>query len=160
VRTIQSVSAITVGKGPRERRVKAGSNHHVEIFEHVDVEGRKKWEGRMVTRYEALRRLAAKEPIVKRDDEKKGQFVFSLAGGEIIELDGENGRQVCVVRSISGDEPGQFDMECVRQWDARKYKDRRAPGEKRIRLRSYKELVGRNCQKVLVTPLGEIRRAK
>lgn len=66
----------------RQRQVVSDANHHVEIFEVKDKKGKVKWEGRVVTRYEAMRRLATKQPVVDRAHPEGALFLFSLSQGD------------------------------------------------------------------------------
>jgi len=168
VRIRSSVGTETIGKGPRERRVKLGSNHHVEILEVKDKRGRVKWEGVVVSMYKAMRRLRAAEPVVQREHGHGKEFKFSLAGGEIIELDAEEDKMdkagrgktaaagLYVVRTVTltGGYP-RVDFAAAN--DARLKKDMLAAGD--WGWASMSRLQKRNCRKVSVTPLGEVRRA-
>jgi len=158
VRIRVSEKPVSIGKGHRERRVLTGSNHHVEIFEVKDERGRAKWDGEIVTTLEALRRLRAGEPVVRRDHGPDKRFLFSLCGGDIIEIDEESGsRGLYRIRGISAATAGGIELAFVRINDARKKKDIIAAGDwRRPLLEPVRKL---NCRKVVVTPLGEVRRA-
>jgi hypothetical protein len=146
-----------VGEGARERQVMLGSNHHIEIVKVTDAKGGVRWEGKVVSLYEALRRLRAHEPVVQRDHGPGKTFVFSLARGETIQIDGEHGTgESYVVEKVT--KRGEGDRErctvgIVRLNDARK-SDKRELMEP-----SAEVLHKKNFEKVVITPLGEIRRA-
>src|SRR5690606_20862799 len=75
--------------GERERQpngfAELGTNHHVAIYR--TSSGKAEYE--IVSLYEAARRLARGEPIVRRQRDG-AKFVMSLAAGEAVEfLDGE-----------------------------------------------------------------------
>ncbi|MFH1730154.1 MAG: type II CRISPR RNA-guided endonuclease Cas9 [Planctomycetota bacterium] len=148
-------------KKHRERHVLTGSNHHVEVFEVKDKRGGVKWDGEIVTRYEALRRVRAGEPLVRRDHGPGKKFLFSLCGGDSIQIDEEDGRRgLYIIRTISRiTQKGReyIGMEFISINDARKKTDIKAAGEWRTGL--LDPLRKLNCQKVVVTPLGEVRRA-
>ncbi|MFW6119046.1 MAG: type II CRISPR RNA-guided endonuclease Cas9 [Planctomycetota bacterium] len=141
-----NVSAVPIGEGDARRWVKPGSNHHMEVIETED--GR--WEGRLVSRLEAMERLRQGEPIVKRGPD----FVFSLAPGDMIELDQENGeRGLYVVRSVWQEKNGSCRVRYVDASDARRLTDIGAP---KLVINSLGRL---NCKKVTVTPFGQVRYA-
>ncbi|MDA8156752.1 MAG: type II CRISPR RNA-guided endonuclease Cas9 [Actinomycetota bacterium] len=155
IRIRQSQDVFAVGKGDSARYVQADSIHHMEIIRTKDKNGNEKWEGFVVDMLEAYRRLHAKEPepVIKRDHGENKEFVFSLAGGEIIELDelDKTGRGLYVVRTV----PKSRQIYFTPLADARILKDIGKKG-----LTAYPEtLKERHCRKVVVTPLGEVRRA-
>jgi len=160
VRVKTSVNAFSIGKGPGQRHVVTDTNHHMEIIETKDKKGNVKWEGRVVSRYEAMRRLRAHEPIVKRDHGPEKRFVFSLACGEMFEIENEElaVRDRFVVRGISQYAAGQCVISHVRPEDARKVPDMRKTGD--YRRITPNELRKADCRKVTMTPLGEVRNAK
>jgi hypothetical protein len=108
-------------------------------------------------------RLRAREPIVRRDHGPGKRFVFSLAGGEIVELNAEESRKgptsaagLYVVRTVTVTKQGRVGLEFAGINDARKKADiqaGRAWGRSDIG-----PLQARDCRKVVVTPLGEVRR--
>jgi len=151
--------ATAVGKGYRQRHVLTGSNHHVEIFAVPDGKGGTKWDGEIVTMLEAYRRVKAGEPVVRRDHGPRTRFLFSLCGGDTVELTTACGRRALyVVRTITKegmDEHIRFLLAPVN--DARRKADMIAdavvlrPGVESFRKKT--------AQKVTVSPLGEVRRA-
>ncbi|MCD6416202.1 MAG: type II CRISPR RNA-guided endonuclease Cas9 [Planctomycetes bacterium] len=152
VRIRKNVSAMPVGDETRRRYVMPGANHHMEIVEVTDAKGRKKWKGRLVSLFEAARRLRHKEPVVQRDAPGE-RFLFSLAPGELIELDGnDESRGLFIVRSVWGNR-----IAYARANDARKKKDIKAAKEWHQPVTD--SLRGLHCRKVTVTPLGEVRYA-
>jgi CRISPR-associated endonuclease Csn1 len=161
VRIRVSVAPEMIGGGAYTRRVKLGSNHHVEILEVKDRRGNPHWEGHVVTTKEALRRLKAGEPLVRRDYGEGKEFLFSLARGEIIELNAEQDKKgktaaegLYVIRTVtlSGGYP-RVDFAAVS--DARMKGDVLAAGD--WGWASMARLEKRGCRKVVVTPLGEVR---
>jgi len=148
---------IQVGRGAKERHVLSESNHHIEIVALTDAAGGiKELRGYVVSRYEAMMRLARKQPVVLQEHAPGEEWQFSLSNGDMLEADWEGERKLLVVRGISGDGAADIDLECVEHVDARKAKDRKA---ERIRYRNYKKLKGAKPRKVIVTPLGEVRTA-
>jgi len=163
VRLRVPVSPERIGQGASARNVKLGSNHHVEILETTDKRGDPCWEGCVVSTLEAMRRLRAKEPVVRRDHGRDKKFLFSLAGGEVIFLDADESKKgktaaegLYVVRTVtvSGGRPA---IAFVGITDARLKKDIQAAGDWGTSL--IEPLRKRGCRKVVVTPLGEVRRA-
>jgi CRISPR-associated endonuclease Csn1 len=150
---------IGVGQGPRQRYVASGSNHHVEIFEVKDKNGRTRWKGRVVSRYEAMGRQATRRPVVDRTPPEGGRFIFSLTSGEIVQLAGDQGRQEQYrVRTVSLSKSGSIEIAAARLTDAR-LKDNIIKSGDWLRIRSMETLAQMCCRKVIVTPLGEIRYA-
>ena len=149
------LSPFSVGKGERERHVVSASNHHMEILEVPDKKGSVKWDGVIVTQYQAARRLRKGEPVVQRVHDEGKRFVFSIARGETIEVDDEQGEGRClyVVRSVW--EAGV--VEFIRLSDARKMGDMRKA--KQVKWEAPSVLQALNCRKVTITPVGEVRRA-
>ena len=145
-----------VARGTRQRYVasKPGSNHHIAIVAELDAQGRdRKWTGHLVSRFEAMRRHAAAEPVVRRQWASNQVFRFSLAPGDYVLMTVDEGpEQLYRVTGIS-----EKDIEFRLHTDARtmddikKAKQRVRGGPDRLRKRS--------ARKVHVTYLGEIRPA-
>jgi len=152
VRIEKPLKPYTVGQGMRERHVVSESNHHLEILETVNRRGQKQWAGALVPLHEAVRRLRAGEPVVQKDHGPDKRFLFTLAPGEIVELDQEGGRALFRVRSVY-----EGNIDYVSLSDARKKTDIKATHQWK---KSAVNVLGKlNCRKVVVTPLGEVRRA-
>lgn len=153
VRIKDNLATFRVGKGHRSRHVVTESNHHMEIVGVLDEKGEvNKWEGHVVSLYEAKKRLRAKEEVVRRDHGDGRKFLFSIANGEIIELDDENKtRRLYVVRTV----PQSKQLRIVALNDARMLKVIPKAGLTPV----PETLRTKNCQKVVITPLGEVRHA-
>ncbi len=149
----RNASPFSVGKGPRERHVTTDSNHHMEIVEVTDKKGNAKWEDIIVSQYEALCRQRRGESVVQRDHGPEKRFVCSLAVGDTVEMDDEKGaRHLYKVRTVSKDY-----LAFTLLSDARIQKEiAQAKDWVAIRLNGARRRV---CQKMTVTPLGEVRRA-
>jgi len=170
-----------VGDKGRERFVTSDTNHHLEIFETKDKKGNVRWDGAIVSQYEAMRRLRAGEPIVKREHGKGKEFKFSLALNECVKLLDEKGQEiVCVVKGISQLSAGPIVITLRHICDARPTSEYQKQIKMRKELKknydkklaeeiekmlpvfifkgpdSLREAKG---QKILITPLGEIRTA-
>ena len=158
VRIRKSNTALTIGSEHRSRNVLTGSNHHLDIFEIEDKKGNPKWIGRIVTSFEAMQRKSKGIPIYSREHESGGEFKFSLSSGEMIELKDKDGKRgVYRVRTISQGNSAQPFIEYIAVNDARLKADiKQAKEWKKISLEPLRKL---GCQKVTVTPLGEVRRA-
>jgi len=146
-------AAFKVAQGVRTRFVQSSANHHMEIVAQLDEKGNEvKWEGHVVTMYESYRRLSAGEPVIRRQFGTNKRFKFSLACGEVIELDGltaDNARSLYVVRTV----PQSRQIRFVPINDARKLAAIPKKGQT-----AYPEtLRNRGCRKMLVAPLGEIQ---
>jgi CRISPR-associated endonuclease Csn1 len=159
VRLRKTEAMIEVGQGPRQRYVASGSNHHMEIFEVKDKKGKLRWNGRVVSRYEAMRRQATRRPVVDRTPPDGGRFLFSLASGEIIQLSGKDGLTALYrVRTVSLSKNGSIEIAAARLTDARLKADI-VKSKDWLRITSMDALASMSCRKVIATPLGEVRYA-
>lgn len=154
----KSLTTFPVGEGPRQRFVTTGENHHLEIYEVKDKKGNPKWEGLVVDLLTAKRRMEKGEPVVKRDHGEGKIFVFSLANGEVIEIDdGNREKGLYIIRTFTQIKTNQARVWFVQNNDARQQKEIKAAKDWRS---SFVEgLREKNCRKVIVTPLGEVRPA-
>ncbi|HAF07883.1 MAG: type II CRISPR RNA-guided endonuclease Cas9 [bacterium] len=135
-----------IGPEKAKRYVKSSDSHHIEIFEDLKT---KKWDGYVVSLLEAYERKKKKLPIVNKNLGEGKKFLFSLAKGEIIELDTENGkRELFVVRIISA---SNNQIKFTRINDSRKITDIPATGLTAC----PSSLKKRNCKKVVINILGE-----
>jgi CRISPR-associated endonuclease Csn1 len=146
---VTSNTVVEIGKGHQKRNVLPGNNHHVEIFEATDKNGKVKWEGRVVTLLEAYERKRLHMQVVDRNwsGGGTGRFLFSLAGGDTI----RTSAGIFVVRSFwkAGN---SIRFKYVFVYDARE--DKAIPREGREPLLST--LKKASCEKVAVDPLGHI----
>lgn len=164
VRVRERITPFGIGQSGT-RQVVTDTNHHVEIVQVPGKAGQPKWEGLVVSQYDALRRLRAKEAVIRRDHGPGKTFLFSLALGETVQMKGDDG-QVGLFRvtGVSVTSKGHVDMEFRAIADARPAsrlrKDQREnPQLKGWRVRrSPDTLRSAQARKVLVTPLGELRR--
>jgi hypothetical protein len=126
----------------------------MEVFEVLDEEGKTlRWDACVVSMYEAYQRLRRKEPIVKRDHGPGKCFLFSLANGDVIELDKEDGyRGLFIVRTIEA----RKKIRWVAIDDARKLKDI----DRKRQTAFPTPLRNLNCLKMTVDPMGRVRRAR
>ena len=144
-----------VGEGSNRRYVNPGSNHHMEIVAVLDADGNeKKWEGILVSRFEAVQRRRRKEDVIQREHGAGKRFKFSLTGGEYVVMDVKGNEELTRVTVIS---EGQ--AEFVLHKDARPITVRKKiPG---ARIRSSPDAMRKaNARKVIIDPLGEIHSAR
>lgn len=141
-----------VGEGHRTRYVTSDANHHIAIYK-TGAHEKEKWDGEVVSLFEAYQRKKKDQPIVGKACGPGRTFLFSLAGGDITQLDNldKPGRTLYVVRTV----PKSKQLYFVPINDARKLSD---IGKKGLTARPD-SLRERHCRKVIVTPLGEVRDA-
>jgi len=143
-----------VGSGHRVRRVVLGNNHHIEVVEVLDKKGNTTgWDAEVISLYTATQRLKAKKPVVNRDHGPGKCFLFSLACGDIIELDqADSPRGLFVVRTV----PQSKQVRWVGISDARKLEDIPKTGQT-----GYPNTLRKlGCVKVTVDQLGRVRLAR
>lgn len=153
VRIRKAIATFPIGRAVFRRYVENEENHHLEIIETRDARGRIRWEGIVVSLFEAVRRRAEGRPVVQRDHGPNKRFLFSLVKGDAIELQ-ENGIPVLYrVTGISKDLRGVVQIEFARNSDARPKKVR---GRKGLTATPDK-LRKKHCVKVIITPIGQKR---
>jgi CRISPR-associated endonuclease Csn1 len=141
-----------MNRSTKARYVCAGNNHHMEIVAVLDGDGKpKKWEGYIVSRFEAMRRKRDGEEIVHRNHGQGREFVFSLTNGEYVQLLYEGELLTLRVMVISGNR-AEF---CVHS-DARpaKVEGKRISGARFFY--SANNLFKAGCKKIAVDPLGRL----
>lgn len=152
----KKLTPFPVGAGHRQRLVVTDSNHHVEIVEVIDKRGNTKWEGHVVSRFEAMQRKRLGQPIVRRDHGTGKKFVYSLTLNDTIQMRNDKGEIVLYqVAGISQFTSGAVVIDLKVNTDARPISKISRQG----RTRTPETLRQSEGQKVLITPLGEIRRA-
>ena len=142
-----------IDQGKNARFVKLGNNHHTVIWVTRDAKGRERWEHQPVTMFEAYRRRANGEPIISRDGGPDRTFLFSLSKGEHVEMDDPDNPGTRAIFRVLAFSEGE--IKVIRTHDARQSaisgKDRIRPNAEKLRRL--------NARKVLITYLGEVRRA-
>jgi hypothetical protein len=178
VRVKKMMSPFKVSGDGRERYVTSETNHHLEIVEVKDKEGNTKWDGHLVSQFEAMRRLRAGEPVVKMNHAGE-KFLFSLASKECLVLKDDSGNEiVCIVRSISQLATGnipiwlryifdarpatEYRNQIKRRKDLKKKFDEKLAQQAKNELPIYlfktpNSLKEADAKKVLIDPLGNIR---
>lgn len=157
VRIEKREPAKPLGVGRGARHVLSESNHHVEIYAELKRDGSEgRWDGEVVSMFEAYQRKKACKPIVQRDHGPLVQFKFSLAPGEVIECDdGSSSHRLWVVRATSS-ESGTPRISLVRLNDARQKKEMTAKEYWRTFLNPLREL---HARKITTGPLGDVHEA-
>ena len=137
-------------RSSKARYVCPGDNHHMEIVAVLDGEGKhKKWEGHIVSRFEAMRRKRDGEEIVRRNHGHGREFVFSLTNGEYVSVQNEDRSEgLWRVTVISGSQ-----IEFVGHSDARSIAVRKKIPGARIRC-SVETLRTKGAQKIAIDPMG------
>jgi len=138
------------------RAALTGGNHHVAIYEE-EGEGRSRWTGEVVTRFEASRRLREGIPVVRRDCGDSKRFRMSLCINDMVTItDPAAGTEdLYRVQKTSSDAGGNrpdivFRLHCAAQLDDR---------SSEVRIRSWDKLREYKVRKVVVGPLGRIKPA-
>ena len=150
-------STIQIGSGQSARHAAAGANHHMEIVAILDNQGcEKRWEGHVVSLFEATRRLRDSLPVVQRDHGRGKQFKFSLAGGEYVMMEHEEGKpQLYRVVVISQEKTGRNRIEFRLHTDARPTTLMKKLRGARV-TKSPRTLMDAKARKVAVDPLGNV----
>ncbi|MBX3459984.1 MAG: type II CRISPR RNA-guided endonuclease Cas9 [Planctomycetes bacterium] len=161
-----------IGHGVSERHVQLGNNHHVEIIQTIDKKGKPKWEMRFVTMLEAYQRQKEGKPIVNRTVGPDEEFICSLVGGDAFIWEAEKGNpEIFRVRTLDA---ANLRIAFVRNRDARQKKSmldgdkqastaakqrggKRSKAEKSFQEESALQLQAGGFQKVIITPLGDVR---
>lgn len=159
VRIRMNLSTFPVGSGPNTRYVQSEANHHMELFAVLDDDGNvKKWDAEVVSMLEAYRRLAAKEPVIKRDHGPNTKFLFSLANRDVVELDTDGSRRLFVIRTITKMKHSKVVLFVPINSARSKTDIKQNEGFSGLNA-TPKSLRERNCIKLRITPLGEVRNA-
>ena len=129
-----------------------GSNHHMEIFAAFDNQGKETtWGSKIVNLFEAHRRVRAGEAVVQREFGPNTKFLFSLAGGEYVQMkNGDGKRSIYRVTVISGNQ-----IEFRLHTDARPITILKKIQGARVRC-GPSALMRAKARKVVVDPLGNI----
>jgi hypothetical protein len=142
-----------IGGTGKQRHVTPGSNNHIEVFEVLDDKGRVKWDGWTVNSFEAMQRQKNGLPVINRvGKEQNWKFKFSLAGGDIIELQVDRDRRsLFVVKVITVVRVGGKEYARIQYAPINTAKPAKLESSLLDPLR--KEL---KCRKVKISPLGEL----
>ncbi|NCC57667.1 MAG: type II CRISPR RNA-guided endonuclease Cas9, partial [Synergistales bacterium] len=126
-------TAFPVGSGEYVRYVQTDSIHHVEIVARLDDKGNETaWEGHVVPMLEAYQRKRLKQPLIQRDHGPGTRFKFTMAGGDVFEMEYETGKRECFIIRVTANS-GQFwfvrlvearrqaDLKKAQQWLSKTY---------------------------------------
>jgi hypothetical protein len=130
----------------------------MEIVAALDKEGKQnKWEGKIVSRYEAVRRWREGQDIIRRNHDAGNKFLFSLTNSDYVLVPANGGdsnqEQLLRVTVISGNR-----IEFVLHSDARPITLRKK--EKDRIIYSVSTLGKLEARKVSIDPLGCVLVAK
>ncbi len=147
-----SGNPIQVGSGSKSRYVHTGDNHHMAVVALIDGDGKEvRWEGHIVTRFEAISRKQRKEPVIQSDFGPNKKFKFALFGGDYLLLDREGQMdQLCRIVVISGSK-----LELVLHSNANPATVRKKAIGERI-YASVGTLPNMNARKVEVDSIGNV----
>lgn len=112
-------STMTIGQGERQRWVEPGKNHHMAVYETLDVKGRPTWTGVATSLFEAKQRTGRKEPVVRRNVPELGRYLFSLSSGDVVAFLQHGVEALWRVRSVSKRIQSACNVEVAPLTDAR-----------------------------------------
>lgn len=152
VRVRTSVKPMSLGQGSKERFVKPGSNHHIEIVAVLGKDGNEmKWEYHPVPTFDAIQRKRRGEPIIKHDHGEGKLFKFSLGSGEHVEMEYKSEKKNLYRTAGISEKEVEFSLHT----DARPSTIVRKIKGARVRS-SPESLRKANARKVAVDPLGNV----
>jgi hypothetical protein len=126
-----------------------GDNHHMEIIA-IQKGSRTTYKGVPVTRFEAVRRHTANEPVIQKDHGPGAEFLFSLSQGDMVTWKENFWR----VRGVTDDGQGRILLKLAK--DARSITKVGKDDLPRPYVNGFISTGGR---KIYVSPLGIIREA-
>lgn len=142
VRVRKGGTTRTVGNAHRARDVQNAENHHLSVIDAASKSGRSGVRYEVTPLHEAVRRKAAKTPVVFRDPSLR----CTIQRNDLVELTLADGRtRLCRVTGINDKE-----FEGCWMTEARLKAER-----ERVRT-SPKAFVELKCRKVVVTPIGVV----
>ncbi|OOZ39137.1 type II CRISPR RNA-guided endonuclease Cas9 [Solemya pervernicosa gill symbiont] len=100
VRLSYPLNVEAVGKGPRKRHVKTGSNHHMAIYRSTNTKGEEKWLGRVVTTLQGAQRKVNGEPLIDIEGAEGEQFHIALHINDMVELEHKGERIICYLQMM------------------------------------------------------------
>ena len=108
----KTLSVREIGKNASTRYIATGGNHHMEVVAHLDKNGNEtKWEGIIVTLFEAYQRRKNKQPVIQRDHGPDCRFKFSLTKNEFLLFDPGDGTTLQGILKT----PDEIRQECIQQ---------------------------------------------
>ncbi len=158
-RVLKKVPTFSLGKGRSVRHVASDSNHHIEIFAELDVDGREiEWDGYVVSCAEAQNRLNMRHPVINRNFGPGRTFLFSLSPGEVIECDDRTGeRAFYVLRKMTQRGAGDIQIGFAPVRDARQAKVMQM--SRAWLWAGPNPLRQKHARKISINPIGDISEA-
>jgi CRISPR-associated endonuclease Csn1 len=146
----------TLTQFPGNRYVESESIHHFELFVRRDARNREEWTHVPVSIIEAHARHGRKEPVISRihPEDRDAEFLFSLAKGDMVELEYKGERNVFKVKKFYSDGRIWFTHVNNAQKDEELKRDKTTWG---VSPNPFRLL---NPQKVTIDPLGRKYRIK
>ena len=133
-----------------------GDNHHIAIFRLPDG----KIDFEVVSLFEASRRLAKREPVVRRERNDGAQFIMSLSPGDVIEFQKGEEKGLWVVHGIaSNGRPTLAGINDARPTSAKESEKRGMDGKRNDFEPRFGGFILRRPRKVSIDPIGRIRPA-
>lgn len=133
-----------------------GDNHHIAIFRLPD--GKTDFE--VVSLFEAARRLAKREPVVRRERNDGAQFIMSLSSGDVIEFQEGEEEGLWVVHGIaSNGRPTLAGINDARPTSVKESEKRGMDGKRKDFEPRFGGFMLRRPRKVSIDPIGRIRPA-
>lgn len=120
------------------------SNNHIAIYQTLDD----KIDFEVVSLFEAARRLAAREPIVRRDREDGSRFLFSLGPGNMVHIPSGDRSGYWVIVGVWAN--GQIVLQSHADATVKATVQQPRPGP----------LIRNGMRKVAVDPIGRVRPAR
>jgi len=132
------------------RWVEPGSNHHIVIYEYTEGKKKGRWDGEVVSMFEAAQRVKNKKPVINREVGDGRRFIMSLSINEMVRLKEDELWQYYRVQLING----RSNQICFRLHTAATIDD----NNERL-LRIPNALKGLCTEKITIDPMGRVRRA-
>ena len=133
-----------------------GNNHHMAIYMRPD--GKPDFD--VVSLFEASRRLARREPVVRRDRDDGATFVMSLAPGDVIEFGKGKEKGLWVLHGVSSaGRPTLARINDARPTTASEAGKRGMDGRRKDFEPRFGGLMQRRPRKLSIDPIGRIRLA-
>lgn len=140
-------TVMPVGEGHRLRHVESDANHHMTIHEITDAKGRTIWKADVVSQFEALRRHAAGEPVIRRSE----GFVMSLRSGDTVQYRENGVIEPALVTTVQTD----CRIGLVSHLNAKQRQEQKDQGDHF--LIAVSRAMKMNLQKTQIDPLGRAR---
>ncbi len=131
------------------RAVESGSNHHIVIFEYTAGKKNGRWDGEVVSMFDAAQRLKNNERVISRDLGDGRKFIMSLSINELVRIVTGDRALFYRVQKINMDKVITFRLHTAATIDSKEERLFKNPGS----LKSVEAV------KVFTDPIGRIREA-